>query len=96
MTDRKKKKDILREVRTGFLRREISTREYFEAIYLLLSCFDTNPWEEHLGTIKDVVDEEHFDEVRKFIKQNSVLKNIACYDIGKLIHISWSSCGSEH
>ena len=96
MTDRRKKKDILREVRTGFLRREISTREYFEAIYLLLSCFDTNPWEEHLETIKDIVDEEHFDEVRKFIKQNPVLKNIACYDIGQLIHISWSSCCIEH
>ena len=96
MTVRNSKEDILRNIRTGYLRGSISAREYFEAIYLQISCFDNKPWEENIEAIKETIEEEHFDEVRRFIKQNAALKNIACYDVGLVIHATWSRCPSKH
>ena len=96
LTDQKDKKDVLMEIRNGYRNGEISAREYFEAIYLQLSEENIKLWVENIENIANVVEEIHFDEVRKFIKQNPVLRNVACYDIGKIIEVLWCNCGRKH
>jgi hypothetical protein len=32
----------------------------------------------------------------KFMKHNPLLRNIACYDIGKIIEVVWCNCGQTH
>ena len=96
LTEQKEKKQILKEIRNGYRKGEISAIEYFEAIYLQLSDVNLELWEEHIDNITKVVEEEHFDEVGKFIKQNPQLGKIACYDIGKIIEVLWCNCGQAH
>ena len=96
LTEQKEKKNILQEIRNGYRKGEISAREYFEAIYLQLSEVNIKLWEENIENITNVVEEVHFDEVRKFMKHNPLLRNIACYDIGKIIEVLWCNCGQAH
>ena len=96
LTKQNKKEDIIRDIRSGYTKGEISAREYFEAIYLQLSEVNFELWEENIENITDVVKEVHFDEVRKFMKHNPLLRNIACYDIGKIIEVLWCNCGQAH
>ena len=84
------------KVKDGYRKGEISAREYFEAIYLQLSEVNFELWEENIENITHLVDEDHVDEVRKFIKHNPLLHNIACYDIGKIIEVLWCNCGRAH
>ena len=83
-------------IRNGYRKVEISAREYFEAIYLQLTEENIILWDDNIENITNVVDEVHFDEVRKFIKQNPDLRNVACYDIGKIIEILWCNCGHKN
>ena len=96
LTEQREKKEILQEIKNGYRKGEISTREYFEAIYLQLSEVNFEQSEENVEKITNVVEEEHFDEVRKFINQNPQLGNVACYDIGKIIEVLWCNCGRAH
>ena len=84
------------DVKRKYEKDEITTKEYFEAIYLQISSAQTKPWVYNMNKIKSIVDEEHFDDVRKFVKQEPALKNIACYEIGKIIHLMWSPCKIQH
>ena len=96
LTEETNKKDVLENIRSGYRKGEIPAKEYFEAIYLQLFDENRDKLDNSVESITEVVEEEHFNEVRKFRNQNPVLRTVDCYDIGKIIEIFWCNCGKKH
>ena len=73
MEKNEKKSKLLETMRYNYLKGRITSRDYFEAIYLQIGEVDGNPLAENSQI--SMIDTVHFDEIRGFMPNMSNIDN---------------------